>query len=70
MGPLFESPPRLFLKSGLQPLARYGIHQETTSRRPEQIYIPADTRLEWPEARQEGYYLGQTRMNAQGVLLK
>ena len=37
MGPLFESPPRLFLKSGLQPLARYGTHQETISRRPEQM---------------------------------
>ena len=32
MGPLFESPPRLLLKSGLQPLARYGTHQETLSR--------------------------------------
>ena len=49
MGPLFESPPRLLLKSGLQPLARYGTHQETISRRPEQVYTPSDTRLEWPE---------------------
>ena len=37
-GPLFESPPRPLLKSGLQPLSRYGTHQETISRRPEQMY--------------------------------
>ena len=48
MGPLFESPPRSLLKSGLQPLARYGTHQETISRRPEQMYTPSDTRLKWP----------------------
>ena len=49
MGQLFESLPRLSLKSSLQPLARYGTHQETQSRRPEQMYTPSDTRLEWPE---------------------
>ena len=49
MGPLFKSLPRPLLKSGLQPLARYGTHQETISRRPEQMYVPSDTRLEWPE---------------------
>ena len=48
MRPLFESPHRLLLTSGLQPLARYGPHQETISRRPEQMYTPFDTRLEWP----------------------
>ena len=48
MGPLFESPPRLLLKSDLQPLARYDT-QGTISRRPEQMYTPSDTRLEWPE---------------------
>ena len=48
MGPLFESPPGPLLKSGLQLLARYGTHQETTSRRPEQMHTPPDTRLEWP----------------------
>ena len=48
MGPLFESPPRPLLKSGLQPLRRYGTHQETISRRPEQVYFPSDPRLEWP----------------------
>ena len=47
MGPLFESPPRPLLKSGLQPLGRYGTHQETISRRPEQIYTLSDTGLEW-----------------------
>ena len=49
MGPLSELPSRLLLKSGLQPLAGYGIHQETISRRPKQMYTPSDTRLEWPE---------------------
>ena len=34
-GPLFESPTRQLLKSGLQPLGRYGTHQETVSKRPE-----------------------------------
>ena len=48
MGSLFESPPRPLLKSGLHPLARCGTHQETISRRPEQMYTPSDTRLEWP----------------------
>ena len=48
-GPLFESPPRPLLKSGLQPLGRYGTYQQTTSRRPEQMYTPSDTRLEWLE---------------------
>ena len=51
MGPLLESPPRLFFKSGLQPLAIYGTHQETIGRRPEQMYAPSDTRLEWPKER-------------------
>ena len=39
-GPLFESPPRPLLKSGLQPLGRYGTHQETIGMRHEQIYTP------------------------------
>ena len=30
------------LKSGLQLLGRYGIHQESISRRPEQVYLPSD----------------------------
>ena len=55
MGPLFELPPRPLWKSGLQPLARYGTHQETISRRPEQMYTPSGTRLEWPE---EGAIIG------------
>ena len=67
MGPLFESSPRLLLKSGLQPLARYDTDQETISRTSEQMCTPSDTRLEWSE---EGYYLSRTRINAQGVLLK
>ena len=47
MGPLFESLCRPLLKSGLQPLGRYGSHQETISRRPKQMYTLSDTRLEW-----------------------
>ena len=46
-GPLFESPPGPLLKSDLQSLGRYGTHQETISRRPEQMLTPSDTRLEW-----------------------
>ena len=49
MRPLFESPSGPLLKSGLQPLARYGTHQETIGRRQERMYTPYDTRLEWPE---------------------
>ena len=45
-GPLFESPLRSLLKSGLQPLGRYGTHQETVSMKPEQMYTLPDTRLE------------------------
>ena len=48
MGSLIDSPPRPLLRSGLQSLARYGTHQETISRRPEQMYTPSDARLEWP----------------------
>ena len=39
--------PRTLLKSGLQPLGRYGTPQETISWRPEQMYTPSDIRLEW-----------------------
>ena len=48
MGPTFESPPWPLLKSSLQPLGRYGAHQETMSMRHEQMYPLCDTRLEWP----------------------
>ena len=47
MGPLFESPPRPLVKSGLQSLFRYGTYQ-TISGRLEQVYLPSDPRLEWP----------------------
>ena len=46
-GALFESPSRPLLKSGLQPLGRYGTHQETIGMRHEQMYTLSDTRLEW-----------------------
>ena len=42
-GPLFESPFRPLLKSGMRPLDRYGTRQETISRRPEQMYSPSGT---------------------------
>ena len=45
MGPLFESPPGPLLTSDMQPLDRYGTHQKTISRRPEQMYSPSDTWL-------------------------
>ena len=72
MGPLFESPPRLLLKSNLQPLARNGTHQETISRRSEQMYTlipPSGTRLDRNGLRR-GYYLSRTRMNAQGGIIE
>ena len=49
MQPIFGSFPGPLLKSGVGPLARYGNHQETINRRPEQMYTSSDTRLEWPE---------------------
>ena len=45
MGPLFESPPGPLLTSDMRPLDRYGTHQKTISRRPEQMYSPSDTVL-------------------------
>ena len=45
MGPLFESPPGPLLTSDMRPLDRYGTHQKTISRRPEQMYSPSDTGL-------------------------
>ena len=47
-GPLFESSSRPLLKSSLRALARYGTHQKTISGRPELMYAPFVTRLEWP----------------------
>ena len=45
MGPLFKSPPGPLLTSDMWPLDRYGTHQKTISRRPEQMYSPSDTGL-------------------------
>ena len=45
MGPLFEPPPRPLLTSDMRSLDRYGIHQKTISRRPEQMYSPSYTGL-------------------------
>ena len=46
MGSLFGSPPGPLLTSDMQPLDRYGTHQKTISRRPEQMYSPSGTGLE------------------------
>ena len=46
MGPLFESLLKPLLKSGLQPLARYGTCQENISRRHERMYLHLT--LRWP----------------------
>ena len=43
----YASPLRPLLKSGLQPLGRYGTYQETIGMRHEQMYTLSDTRLEW-----------------------
>ena len=43
---IFESFPGALLKSGVGPLARYGNHQETINRRPEQMCTSSDARLE------------------------
>ena len=48
----------------LQPWGRYGTHQETKSRRPEQMYTPSDTRLEWLG---QDHYSSQTRISAGGL---
>ena len=48
MQPQFELSPEPLLKSDLGRLARYGIHQKTISRGPEQKYLSSDPRLEWP----------------------
>ena len=45
----FESPESLF-KSGLGPLARYGIHQKIINGS-ERNDLPSDQRLEWPAER-------------------
>ena len=67
MWPLFESPPRPLLKSGQQPLARYGTHQETISRTPEQMYTPSDIKLEWPA---EGLLFESDSNECSGTLFK
>ena len=64
MEPLFESPPGPLLKSALQPLGRYGTHQETISRIPEQMYTLSDTRLEWLG---RDHYSSRTRISAGGL---
>ena len=47
MQPTFESFSGPLLNSGMGPLARYGNHQETISRRPELMHTSSDKRLEW-----------------------
>ena len=43
----YSSHPSPLLKSCLQSLGKQDTHQETISRRSEQMYTPSDTRLEW-----------------------
>ena len=64
--PLCESPPRpsFLLKSGLQPLGRYGTDQETRSRRPEQMYTP--TTQDWNGLGRDHCSIW-TRLNAEGL---
>ena len=61
MRPLFKLSPGPLLKSGLGILARYCIHKETISRRPEQVYLLSDQDLNDLE---RGHYLSETRINA------
>ena len=63
-GPLFESLPRPLLKSGLQPLGRYGTHQETISRRPEQMYLHLTQ--DWNGLGSD-YHSSRTRLNFGGL---
>ena len=63
MGPLFESPPGPLLTSNMRPLDRYGTHQKTISKRPEQMYSPSDTGLGMAWG---GHYLRRSRINAAG----
>ena len=63
MGPLFESPPGPLLTSDMRPLDRYGTHQKTISRRPEQMYSPSDTGLGMAWG---GSLFSRSRINAAG----
>ena len=64
MGPLIESPPGPLLTSDMRPLDRYGIHQKTISRRPEQMYSPSDTW--WKMAWGGSHYSRRFRTNPAG----
>ena len=65
MQPIFESFRGPLLMSGVGPLARYGNHQETISRKPEQMYTSSDTRLEWSGGG-GGHDWSLTQINARG----
>ena len=64
-GPLFESPPRPLLKSGLQPLGRYGTYQETIGMRHEQMYTLLTQ--DWNGLRRS-QYSSRTQINAGGPI--
>ena len=51
--PQFELSPGSLLKSGLGPLARYGTHQETTSGKSEQKYLPSEAQYMVPRSVQD-----------------
>ena len=82
IGPLFESDsnkrrgpkwghylshPGPLLTSDMRPLDRYGTHQKTISRRPEQMYSPLTQNWEWLGER---HYLRRSRINAAGAKLR
>ena len=63
MQSIFESLSWPLLKSGVGPLARYGIHQEIISRRFEQMYTSSHTRLDGPGM---NHYWSRTQIIARG----
>ena len=60
-GPLFESSTRPLLKSGLQPLGRYGTHQEIISRRLNRCIFHMTQ--DW-SGLGRGHYSSRTQINA------
>ena len=63
MQPIFESFPGPLLKLGMGPLARYGNHQETISRRPNRCILHLTQDWSGPE---RGHYSSRTQINARG----
>ena len=66
-GPLFESPPRPLLKSDLQPLGRYGTHQETIGVWDMNRCILYLTTQDW-NGLGRSHYSSRTQINAGGPI--